>query len=98
MAKLYISEYANLAQFSGAVPPIAPEPSPTTQVVDFSGGVTSSAVFSTATRFVRLHTDAICSFRFGGSAATTSYPRMAADATARCRAGIKSGKAVISNT
>lgn len=98
MAKLYISEYANLAQFSGAVPPIAPEPPPTTQVVDFSGGVTSSAVFSSATRFVRLHTDAICSFRFGGSAATTSYPRMAADATEYFAVQGGDKVSVISNT
>jgi hypothetical protein len=76
MAKLYISEYANIG-VSGAQ--IAAGPPIAVQAIDFSGGATSSSAFNVQTRFVRLHNDAICSLRFDGSAATTSYPRSPAD-------------------
>ncbi len=83
MAKLYISEYANLASYQGTSNSVqaAGEPASAVQVVDFSGGAASSAAFGAQTRFVRLNTDATCSVRFDGQAATTSYPRMGADQT-----------------
>lgn len=76
MAKLYITEYADLRYMSGLEPAIA------TQLVDFTAGVTASAEFNAETRFVRLHTDALASIVFGISpVATTSHPRMAAGQT-----------------
>lgn len=82
MAKLYISEYEALAGAQTRDPTqAAAEPAIAVQVVDFSGGAASSATFGSQTKFVRLHTDAICSVRFDGQAATTSYPRMATDQT-----------------
>lgn len=100
MAKLYISEYADLASGvgSGGTAQIVSEPPVATQVVNFSGGATSSAAFNARTRIILYHTDAICSVRFDGSAATTSNMRMAAGAERYC--GVTPGKtlSVISNT
>lgn len=100
MAKLYISEYTNLASYLGTANSVqaAGEPTTAVQVLDFSGGAVSSEAFNAQTRFVRLHTDAICSLRFDGSAATISYPRMAADQTEYF--GVRGGSklSVIANT
>jgi hypothetical protein len=85
MTKAYISEYSNAPQAQlGNIIMCGAEPSVTTpQVLDYSGGVATSAAFNASTRFIRLHVDSIASFRFStaGTAATTSYPRMAAGAT-----------------
>jgi hypothetical protein len=82
MSKLYISEYARVTQASGpgsAVVQAPEEPPVATQVVDFTSGVTQSAAFNAKTRFVRLHTDAICSVKFGvAPTATVNDPRLAA--------------------
>lgn len=79
MAKLYITECSNIGTASGAqvlkMPPVA------TQVVDFSGGVTSSNPYNRSTWVIRVQTDAICSVRFDGSASTTSHMRMGAGQT-----------------
>ena len=77
MAKLYISEYSSLGLVGAAQ--IAASPPIVTQVVDFTAGATSSSAFNGGTRYVRLSNDTICSLRFDGSAATTSFPRSAAD-------------------
>lgn len=99
MAKLYISEYSSLAGVpaSGSVQ-VAGEPALAVQVVDFSGGATASNAFNSKTRVIRVHTDAVCSVRFDGSAATTSYPRMAADQTEYFGVGGGSTLSVIANT
>jgi hypothetical protein len=85
MTKLYISEYARVTQASGpgnAVVQAPEEPPVATQVVDFTSGVTPSAAFNAKTRFVRLHTDAICSVKFGAApVATANDPRLAAGQT-----------------
>lgn len=83
MTKLYISEYADVPQQIGGTIPMGIEPMIADQVVDYSGGATASNAFDARTKFVRIHTDAICSIRFttAGSAATTSNKRMAAGAT-----------------
>ena len=77
MAKLYISEFSSLGLAGGAQ--IAAAPPIVVQVVDFTGGATSSNPFNGGTRYVRLSNDTICSLRFDGSAATTNYPRSPAD-------------------
>lgn len=85
MSKLYISEYARVTQASGpgnAVVQAPEEPTVATQVVDFTSGAAQSAAFNAKTRFVRLHTDAICSVRFGAApTATANDPRLAAGQT-----------------
>lgn len=98
MANLYISEHAVLGGTQGGTAPIAAQPPIAVQKVDFSGGAAASSAFNAQTRFVRLHTDAICSVRFDGSAATTSYPRMAADQTEYFGVQPGSTLSVISNT
>jgi hypothetical protein len=85
MSKLYISEYARVTQVSGpgtAVLQAPEEPPIATQVVDFTSGAAQSAAFNAKTRFVRLHTDAICSVRFAANpTATVNDARLAAGQT-----------------
>ena len=90
MATLYISEYAGIGTVTNVsgigmavVQAQAPqEPPVTTQVVAIAGSTTASLAFNPATRFVRLHTDAICSVAFGASpSATTVSARLAANQT-----------------
>lgn len=82
-SKLFISEYGVLsATNSGGVPAqIAPEPTIADQVVDFSGGATSSAAFNAQTRYIRLMCDTRCAIRIttAGTAATTNNKPLAAD-------------------
>lgn len=76
MATLYIAESSEGASGMALVPPIAE------QTVAIGGSSTPSSAFNAATRFVRLHTDAICSIAFGTSpTATATKMRMAADQT-----------------
>jgi hypothetical protein len=85
MSKLYISEYARVTQASGpgtAVLQAPEEPPIATQVVDFTSGATQSAAFNAKTRFLRIHTDAICSVRFAANpTATVNDARLAAGQT-----------------
>lgn len=82
-SKLYITEYAQVAVDSlnrsvlcGQEPPLAE------QVVDYSAGAAASTAFNADTRFVRIHTDSICSVLFGTApTATTSTGRMVAGQT-----------------
>lgn len=99
MATLYIAEFAALsgtANFpvAGAfAPPIAE------QTVGISGSSAPSAAFNTNTKFVRIHTDAICSIKFGASpTAAATNMRMAANQTEYF--GVVPGQkvAVITNT
>ncbi len=84
MAKLYITEYTDqVRDLNGQVVPVGDEPGIVTQSpVSIAGSAAVSAAFNAKTRFVRLHTDAICSVAFGASpTATTNDKRMAADQT-----------------
>lgn len=65
MAKLFMTEYGSLTQTSGAPIPVPQEPSAANQVVDFTSGVTQSAVFNGATKFVRLISDTDGYLAFG---------------------------------
>jgi|SRR6185503_10131508 len=85
MTKAYIEEYAYMqapalgqAFQMGTQPPVT-----TPQVVDYTSGAAASSAFNASTRFIRVHVDSICSYRVStaGTAATTSYPRMAANQT-----------------
>ena len=104
MATLYISEFAAMPRDHEHNPIPAGELIPVaSQTVTFSTS-TQSATLNSKTRFVRLHTDAICSFKAGANpTATTSDARMNANQTEYfairqqdAEAGIKI--AVVSNT
>ncbi len=67
MALLYITEYATLAVISGTEVPVGQEPGIYQTPVAIGAGSLQSAAFNAETRFVRLHTDAICSVAFGAN-------------------------------
>lgn len=79
MATLYITEFSALAtKVTDA--PIAQMPPVAEQTRSISGSSAQSSAFNAATRFVQLHTDAICSIAIGANpTATTSTMRMPAD-------------------
>lgn len=83
MAKLYITEYAQIGTDTLGFPVLAPlEPGTDQTPVDYSGGEAKSAAFAATTRLVRIHTDAICSILFGANpTATTAKQRLAAGQT-----------------
>lgn len=99
MSTLYVSEYSQiLSDIAGAVQ-IGMEPAIAEQALSIGGGSTPSAAFNAATRFVRLHTDAVCSVSFGPSpVAVATAKRMAANTTEYF--GVQAGQkvAVISNS
>jgi hypothetical protein len=68
MASLYIEEFesSGIAR-AGQSLPAGLQPGLASQKVAIGGTSTQSAAFNTRTRFVRLHTDAICSVEFGAS-------------------------------
>lgn len=83
MASLYISEYQSQPIIrNGQMGGVALEPAIAVQKVALTGTSAQSSAFNAKTKFVRLHTDAICSILFGAdpTAAATS-PRMAANTT-----------------
>lgn len=82
MGIAYIEEYEQLALDSmGRPSQIAKQGSVATQKITYTT-TTQSAAFNGRTRFVRIHTDSICSYSFGSNpTATTSTPRMAANQT-----------------
>lgn len=82
MASLYISEYEEMPHTSGSKIPVALEAEITNQKVTIAGASAQSAALNARTRFVRLHTDAICSVKFGTDpTAAATDKRMAANAT-----------------
>lgn len=99
MAYLFITEYDRLGNDTRSDVEVGREPAIATQRIAISGSSAQSAAFNANTKFVRLHTDAICSISFGANpTATTSTPRMAADTTEYF--GVTGGHkvAVITNT
>ena len=102
MAVLYITEYAELAIGpAGRVGQMPMEPPLAEQTVAIGVTTVQSSAFSSKTRFVRLHTDAICSVEFGlNPIATATTQRLAANQTEfKDVSRLPSGKvAVITNT
>lgn len=99
MAKLFISEYDRMPADPRGLVPTGSEPAVTTQAVAIGGASAQSAAFNARTKFIRLHTDAICSVKFGANpTATADDLRMAANQTEFF--GVVGGQkvAVISNT
>jgi hypothetical protein len=83
MAVLYISEYGYGAlEAAGSTIPAGKEPVITNQVIAIGGVSAVSAPFNSATKFVRLHSDEVCSVRFGMTpVASLTDARMAANQT-----------------
>ena len=82
MAVLYIAEYDKMGIIRGQQTAIALEPPVAEQTVSIAGSSAQSSAFNAATRYVRLHTDAICSVLFGTDpTATAAKKRMAANQT-----------------
>lgn len=101
MAILYVTEFADLANSQGRVGQVTAQPYNTQQTVAISSTSATSAAFMTNTRFVRLHTDAICSVAFGTApVASATGARMAANQTEyySVPGGASYKVAVISNT
>lgn len=84
MAKLYITEYGQMARvannrdvMTGQEPCVVDQ----TPVVIGAGSL-QSAAFNANTKFVMIHTDAICSIAFGADpTATANKQRLAANET-----------------
>ena len=83
MATLYISEYAEVRRNpAGGINPVVLEPPLAEQTVALSGTSAQSSAFGANTRFIRVHTDAICSILVGSNpTATTAKKRLPADHT-----------------
>ena len=83
MAVLYVSEYAEVGHFTGGHDqPMAEEVSVAEQSVSESNTSAQSNSFNALTKFVRVHTDAICSIAFGTNpTAVTTAKRLAANQT-----------------
>lgn len=86
MPTLYIAEYSRMAQVPNSGPQAVDESSLVAeQVIGISGNSAASAAFNLATRFVRLHCDAVCSVKFSLAAspvaATNTNQRMAQNQT-----------------
>lgn len=102
MAVLYVTEYASLMPSpvgaTGQVPAEAPL---VEQTIAIGGGSVASSAFNASTRLVRIHTDAICSIKFGTApTASATTQRLAANQTQFH--GVPTGQsfkvAVITNT
>lgn len=98
---VYISEHEVMgAQHGGLVQAVRQAPL-AEHTVAVGGASAQSAVFNDRTQVVRIHTDAICSIKFGTNpTATTSTARMIAGQTEYFAVpmGAKYRVAVISNT
>src|SRR5215831_7910493 len=85
MAKLYVTEYPDLpGAYATFAPQITREPPLVDQTpVGIAASAAPSSAFSSMTKIVRLHTDAVCSVAIGpvGTVATANSQRMAANQT-----------------
>lgn len=84
MAKLYVTEYRRmfLDHAMGHPVPVPVEPPEAEQALAVGGTSVQSAVFATNTKFIRMHSDVVCSRVIGADpTATVDAARMAAGAT-----------------
>lgn len=83
MAKLYVTEFRHggATTLGGNVAQVSQEPALAEQAFTFTT-TTQSAAFNANTRFIRVHTDSICSIAIGlNPTATTDSRRMVAGQT-----------------
>src|SRR5437868_3349 len=103
MATLYVTECTQLGQDKYgneiAAPLVGSAASVTEQTVAIGGSSAASAAFGSRTRFIIVHTDAICSIAFGVSpVAAASAHRLAANETRFYGVNPGDAIAVITNT
>lgn len=82
MAVLYVTEFANVGTTTQYAQPmqVTAQPNIAEQTVAIGAGSVASSAFNANTRLVKLHTDAICSVKFGTApTATATTMRMAAN-------------------
>lgn len=81
MATLYVTEFANQPRDSSGylLPAVPGVPAVAAQTVAIGATSAQSNAFNAATKFIRLHADAICSVKLGSTnpTATASDMRMA---------------------
>lgn len=96
---VYISEYVRIGLTPRAHLLAAEEPAIASQTVAIGATSAQSNVFNDATTFVRVHTDAVCSIKFGPNpTATATSMRMAANQTEYFAVTPGDKLAVITNT
>jgi hypothetical protein len=82
MATLYVAEFQKLGDTTAGHAQIADAVTLAEQIVAIGGASVASAAFQQTTRFIRVHTDAICSINVGPApVATTSKMRFTAGQT-----------------
>lgn len=83
MAKVFISEYARAPLgINGQLLAAGEEPALAVQVVAIGGSSVQSSAFNAKTKFIRVHTDAVCSIDIGSNpTATANTARLAANST-----------------
>lgn len=99
MAVVYVTEYAEMPRMSGQLILTGKEPGEAEQTVAITAGSVQSSAFGTQTKFVRIHTDAICSILFGTNpTAIATKKRLAANSTEFFGVNPGDKVAVITNT
>lgn len=100
MAKIYISEYSEMAMWGGSRAPAPNAPALVVQTPIAIGGVSvQSAAFNAETKIIRVHTDAICSVKIDADpTAGANDMRLAADQTEYFGVAPGGKLAVVSNT
>lgn len=101
MAYLYVSEYEHISLVSGGGVMVPQEPSVAEQRIAITGTSAASSAFNTRTKFVRVHTDAVCSVKFASSGtpeAVATEKRLASGQTEFFGVAAGGSVAVISNT
>jgi hypothetical protein len=99
MAFLYIRESPELRVRAGGGVQAPEAPSLVEQRIANDGASTQSAAFSSATRFIEVHSDSICSILVGANpVAVTSKGRMAAGETRYYRVNAGDRIAAVLNT
>jgi len=99
MAFLYVAEFSTFGMDPNTGQAVAKVPPLVEQKLANAGAAVLSSAFNAATRFVRLHTDSICSVAFGAApVATTSNMRFAANQTEYFAVNAGDSLSVILNT
>ena len=102
MTVLYVAEFSQLVTTPNGIAAMALQSPLAEQTMSITASSTTlTNPFNSATKFIRVHTDSICSIKVGGApVATTSTARMAANQTEYFGVAQNSGWniAVITNT
>lgn len=99
MAVVYITEHSIPTLIHGGLNPVAKMPALAEQTVAIGGASVQSNAFSSNTRMIGVHTDAICSILIGSNpTATASKRRLAANTTEYFEVTPGDKIAVITNT